>query len=301
MTGKNTCVTVGVVTHARSESLAQMLNSLVESVNHYQGDCEVIVANNSGEPAFKIVSDILSSSPINRVCSVRVLNSPHNNIAVGRNLIMDNTETDLLLFIDDDEYPDSVWISALVDQYHRSNCAVVAGPIVPVFPKSTPAWIQCIDIHNIGSLKTGDAVPHVATGNCLIDLQVIGDFRFNPDYGLSGGEDTFFFEQLGKSGLQIVWREDARVQEDISQDRCNAKYMIQRFMTQGHTFKRVVLSDKTLFQKALFYAKASIMAPVGVSLGYLLMPFNSWYCARFLKRGYTSLGKLIEVKGSLYG
>lgn len=301
MTGTNNRVTVGVVTHARSESLANMLKSLVESVNHYQGSCEVVVANNSGESEFQVVSDIVSSSPINQVCSVRILNSPDNNIAVGRNLIMDDSKTDLLLFIDDDEYPDSIWITALVDQYHRSNCAVVAGPIVPVFPKSTRAWIQCIDIHNIGSLKTGDVVSHVATGNCLIDLQRIGGLRFQPEFGVSGGEDTFFFEELGRAGQQIVWREDARVQEDITPDRCNAKYMIYRFMKQGHNFKRVVLNDKTLVQKWVFYLKASAMAPVGVGLGYLLMPFNSRYCARFLKRGYTSLGKLIEAKGSLYG
>ena len=301
MTGTNNRVTVGVVTHARSESLAHMLNSLVDSVNQYDGDCEVIVANNSGESEFKVISDIVSASPIDQVCSVRILNSPDNNIAVGRNLIMDNAQTDLLLFIDDDEYPDSVWISALVDQHNRSQSAVVAGPIVPVFPPDTPAWIQCIDIHNIGTLKTGDVVPHVATGNCLIDLPAIKGLRFEPEFGVSGGEDTFFFEELGSSGQQIVWREDARVQEDITPDRCNAKYMIYRFMKQGHNFKRVVLNDKTLGQKISFYAKAAIMAPVGVGLGYLLMPFNSQYSAKYLKRGYTSLGKLIEAKGSLYG
>lgn len=301
MTGVNNRVTVGVVTHARSESLAHTLNSLVESVNHYQGDCDVIVANNSGESAFKVVSDIVTSSDINQVCKVRVLNSPENNIAVGRNLIMDNCETDLLLFIDDDEYPETVWISALVDQYKHAKCAVVAGPILPVFPESTPSWIKCIDIHNIGTLKTGDVVPHVSTGNCLIDLQAIGDLRFQTEFGISGGEDTFFFEELGRSGQQVVWREDALVKEDITPDRCNARYMIYRFMKQGHNFKRVVLTDKTLVQKAVFYAKASIMAPLAVGLGYLLMPFNSHYCARFLKRGYTSLGKLVEAKGSLYG
>ncbi|ASJ74544.1 glycosyltransferase family 2 protein [Granulosicoccus antarcticus] len=300
-------LTVGVITHDRSTLFGNLLVHLKIAMNHFQaadlesGQCTLLVVNNSGLQSRPIVQQIVDDSSINDVCEVVIVDSPENNISIGRNLILENTQTRWLVFVDDDEFPKPEWISALYAQQQVSGSAVVAGPIEPVYPQGTSAWVALLDLHNKGSLKTGDKVRHVATGNCLLDLQQIGSQRFDPEFGLSGGSDSLFFDQLAERGLHVVWREDAIVHETIPASRTSSRYMIFRCMTQGQNFKRVVLREAELSQRLVFNLKALVQAPVGLVLGVLALPVSGGMAAYWLKKGFTNLGKLIRPSKRLYG
>jgi len=150
-------------------------------------------------------------------------------------------------------------------------------------------------------LKTGDQLRRVATGNCLLDLQQIGLQRFDQAFGLSGGSDSLFFDQLADRGLYVVWREDAIVHETIPPTRTSSRYMMFRCMTQGQNFKRVVLRKAKFPQQFVFTLKALLVAPFSLLVGALALPVNARISAFWLKRGFTNLGKLIGPSKRLYG
>jgi len=300
-------LTVGVITHDRSTFLSELLTHLKVSFETFKSDehgltaCHLLVINNSGSASHDIVKKIVDASNIADVCSLKIIDSPENNISVGRNLIMENTSTQWLVYVDDDEYPVPGWLSALYEQQQKTGCAVVAGPIEPVYPPSTAGWVAAVDLHNKGKLKTNDRLRRVATGNCLLDLYQVGEQRFDPEFGLSGGSDSLFFDQLAERGLEVVWREDAIVHETIPLTRTSSKYMIFRCMTQGQNFKRVVLRNSKLPQKIVFFIKALVVSPLSITFGSIALPFNSRIAAFWLKRGFTNLGKLLSPSKKLYG
>lgn len=294
-------VTVGVLTHKRADTFEAMLMHLKIAIEQYSGECSFIVVNNSGTESHSLVAGIVERSGIENTCPTRIIDSPENNISVGRNLVLDNAETNLLLFIDDDEYPNADWIDALVKQYDISKTMAIAGPIEPIFPDSAPGWVREVDLHNKGNLKTGDTLARAATGNCLLDLSQVGDVRQDPADGLAGGEDAAFFQKLTSKGKVITWCEEAIVHETVSKERSTSKYMIFRFMKHGQAYKRVVLDDYHGLKYAFALIKAAIVAPVGITLAMITMPFNAKLCSLWMKRGFTNLGKVISRSKPLYG
>jgi len=304
---ETTGLTVGVITHERSRLFADLLGHLRGAVIHLHGrlpdvgQCRLLVVNNSGAASRSTVDALVSESAIGEVCTVTIVDSPENNISVGRNLVLEHAKTRWLVFVDDDEYPEPQWLYALLEQQRLSGSAVVAGPIEPVYPPGTPRWVAALDLHNKGNLKTGDRVRRVATGNCLLDLPQIGDHRFDRAFGLSGGSDALFFDQLAERGLHVVWREDAIVHETIPAARTGSRYMMFRCMTQGHNYKRVVLRDAAWPERGLFFLKATLVAPVSLLVGGVALPLDSQLSARWLKRGFTNLGKLLRPSRRLYG
>ena len=294
-------VTVGVLTHKRATTFASMLDHLKVAVEHYSAECSFIVVNNSGTEANAKVTAIVDDSGIKDACPTRIIDSPINNISVGRNLVLDNAQTKLLLFIDDDEYPDHDWIEALVKQYDISGTMAVAGPIEPIFPDTAPGWVREVDLHNKGNLKTGDTLRRVATGNCILDLSQVGDVRLDPEDGLAGGEDAAFFQKLTSDGKVITWCEEAIVHETVSKERSTAKYMIFRFMKHGQAYKRVVLNSQSSAKLALSLVKAALIAPIGIAMALVTLPFNDRLCSLWMKRGFTNLGKVFSRSRPLYG
>jgi len=294
-------LSVGVVTHDRSALFADMLGHLLTAVRHHDGPVSVIVVNNSGPPARAVVQGLIDRSGLARHGPVTLIDSPRNDIAVARNLVLEACETRLLAFIDDDEYPCAGWLAHLAAQQAESRCAAVAGPIVPVYPPGTPRWVRQVDLHNMHGHATGDTLRRAASGNCLLDLQRIGDDRFDVAFGLTGGEDADFFERLSRRGERLVWCAEARVEETITTERATARYTLSRFLMQGGSFARVMLRDATLATRAVFYARALVLAPVGILGGLLLWPFHPRRCARGWKGGFTNLGKLLGRRGARYG
>ena len=185
-------VTVGVVTYpARADAFAKLLHFLANCAEQYPAPVSLRIGNNGGPGAgSEAVKRIVLDSKIANMVDWQVLDSPDNNIAVGRNLVIDSTSTRYLAFIDDDEYPQQQWLAALVRGLKEFGCNVVAGPIIPVFEPGTPSWVQTLDLHNSKGKTTGDYLGIVSSGNFLIDLDKAKGFRFDPRYGKSGGSDT---------------------------------------------------------------------------------------------------------------
>jgi len=100
--------------------------------------------------------------------AVRVINSPENNIAIGRNVVLDNAAFDLIAFLDDDEYPSVNWLNEMMDVHNECDSVVVAGPVLPVFEDACPAWVKTTDLHNVRNRQNKGIIEMTGTGNVLI-------------------------------------------------------------------------------------------------------------------------------------
>jgi len=294
-------ITIGVVTHARrTVAFAKLLQFLSPAIRHYGGKVELLVTNNSGESHGDAVRQEVADSGIAEVCNWRVVDSPENNITVGRNLLLENASHRLMAVIDDDEYPIESWLSALVSAHQRLDSPIVGGPIEPVYQPGVALWIRQIDVHNGRDLKTGDKIDFVASGNFLIDLEAIGGLRFDPEFGVTGGGDTEFFLRLKDAGITIRWVKEALVEEDIPLDKSTARYVIRRSLSQGSNYRRIMQGRGEISSVALFVLKAALVFLGSLSLALVLVLLRHERAGDWMKRAFSNLGKLWKPDRPLY-
>lgn len=293
-------LSIGVVTHDRAVAFSKLLQYLIPAIDVYGIRCEVIVVNNSGHTAHDQIESIVSDSEIRTVCECRVMDSNKNNISTGRNIVMDNARETHLVFVDDDEYPISTWLITLVDAMLSLDCKLIAGPILPVFPETAKTWVKAIDLHNTDGLTTGDSINYAASGNFLINRKGVEDLKFDESFGKSGGEDTDFFLQLKDRGHLLYWCSEAIVYEDIPVSKSTPEYMIKRFITQGRSYRNIREIRGELQNPFLFTLRAVMLASTSIVIAKMLMQVRPVSAAKWMKRGYSNLGKIIQPDRHLY-
>ncbi len=294
-------LSIGVVTHQRANAFAKLLDALIPAIAHYPAPCELIVVNNSGPEANTAVEAIVQRSGIENTCDWRVVDSPQNSISVGRNLVLESSMHKHLVFVDDDEYPVEHWLTALVDTMNGYQAALVAGPIVPVFPDTTTAWVRGVDLHNARGLRTGQRIDYAATGNFLFHRSgSVRLHRFDEAYGQTGGEDTEFFLRLKDLGLTMVWSEEAVVFEDIPPHKASALFIIRRFMSQGRTYRTILESRGERGALLPFAARAALLSFIALAVGMILLVVRPRTAGNWLKRGFANLGKIVPQGSDLY-
>lgn len=299
----NPAVTVCVITHSkRLSSFNKMLTYLEKAALRYEGNTSLLVGNNSGVTYRETVCKALTDSNLGKALAWKVVDSPENNIAVGRNTVLDNAVTDWVAFIDDDEYPSDLWLRTLIETMQEYNCAIVAGPIIPVFPKNTVNWVSKVDIHNASDLVTGSKLDFAASGNFLVHLPSTNGARFNPEFGKTGGSDTDYFIRLTSKPkpLEIVWAEEAVVYEEIPADRATRIYTMKRFLSQGSNFKRIMIKNGKVKSIPLFYLKAITVCIISLCVAVPLVLAGSESAGNWIKRGISNLGKLYDPSSDLY-
>ena len=81
------------------------------------------------------------------------------------------------------------------------------------------------------------------TCNVLMRREALGDLRFDPAFGRSGGEDTTFFAALSRRGLRMAYTPAAVVMEPVTEGRSSLKWLSTRAYRSGQTYGLVRLRD----------------------------------------------------------
>jgi GT2 family glycosyltransferase len=233
-------VTIGVLTYRRPEDLAALLPLLVaqagEQLPGYQVD--IVVVDN--DPAGSARSVPALGDP-----RVRYVVEPQPGIAAARNRVLTEAAgSDLLVFIDDDERPHPGWLAHLLATHERTGAALVAGAVVSDFAHEPDAYLRAGDFFRRRRLRTGTPLTVAATNNLLLDLHVVRHLglRFDPRFGLSGGEDTLFTRRLGRSGAGMVWCDEAVVTDAVPASRLTRSWVLARALSSGNSVARVELA-----------------------------------------------------------
>ncbi|MCZ2817752.1 glycosyltransferase family 2 protein [Modestobacter sp. VKM Ac-2984] len=238
-------VTVAVLTFRRPETLAALLPELVEQAAEVAGGggARVLVVDN--DPAGsgrRIVEDaVWTGSP---GVGVDYVHEPTPGIAAGRNRALAESDgSEFLVFIDDDELPHPGWLRHLLATQRDSGAAAVAGTVTSRFPAPLPTWIAAGGFFDRRRLPTGTPLDVAATNNLLLHLPRVraAGLRFDPAFGLSGGEDTLFTRQLAAAGGALVWCAEAVVTDVVPVERARPEWVLRRAFSSGNSVTRVAL------------------------------------------------------------
>jgi succinoglycan biosynthesis protein ExoM len=236
-------VVVATLTYRRSDHISELVPLLLAQSRGvgpgYTAD--VLVVDNDPQAGAGQAVDAFAAADLRYVVESAA------GISAARNRAIDESgAAELLVFIDDDERPSPGWLDALLATQQATGAAAVAAGVVSHFEGTVDPWIVAGGFfarrHRI-DLATGSSIPVAATNNLLLDLRVVRSLglRFDPAFGLSGGEDSLFTQLLTRSGASMVWCADATVTESVPADRITRRWVLLRSISSGNSEAQVAL------------------------------------------------------------
>lgn len=231
-------VTIAVLTFRRPADLAELLPELVGQAAAVPTDVDILVVDNDPAAGARVqVANAGAHAPI------RYTHEPVPGIAGARNRALDETDADLLIFIDDDERPTPTWLADLLRVHTLHHPQAVVGPVVSRWDTPPSRWVQAGRFFDRRRMPTGTPVTVAATNNLLLDLAWVRrqGLRFDARFGLSGGSDTLFTRQLHERGGLMLWCDEAVVIDVVPASRLTRDWVLRRAYRIGNASSRVLL------------------------------------------------------------
>ena len=247
-------LTVAVLTYLRNAYLAELLPALVEQAGSVAGRARVRILVVDNDPAGGAERTAAGARPDGAGPEIVYVHEPEPGIVAGRNRALDESGRErLLVFIDDDELPRPGWLAALLDARERHGCAAVTGPTPPVFETAPDPWVAACGAFDSWEAADGARVRSADTGNLLLDLGRVRalDLRFDPRYGLTGGEDSLFTRSLTLAGEEIRFAAGAVVDKRVPAQRARRDWVLRRAHRSGSTWARVRIDTADRARTAL--------------------------------------------------
>ena len=255
-------LTIAMLTYRRNDYLAQVIPELLaqaDDVCDAQTTVSVLIVDNDPQAGARAVveaaraalggeqpeaAESSGAADLDAVAMSRLVyvHEPEPGIVAGRNRALSQAHgSDALVFIDDDEIPSPGWLKALVSTWRAQGCAAVTGPTPPTFEVAPSAWVVASGAFDSWEAADGDQVRSADTGNLLLDLAVVEDLglRFDPRYGLTGGEDSLFTRQLTRAGGVIRFAAGAVVTKRVPAARARRTWVLERSLRSGSSWARV--------------------------------------------------------------
>ena len=264
-------LTIAMLTYRRNDYLAQVIPELLaqaDDVCDAQTTVSVLIVDNdpqagaravveaaraalAGEqpqtaepPEQAVLSEPSGSADSDAAATSRLVyvHEPEPGIVAGRNRALSQAHgSDALIFIDDDEIPLTGLAQGAREHLarpglrrrHRPHPADLRGR-----PLGVGGRLRCFRL--LGGRRRAQ-VRSADTGNLLLDLAVVEDLglRFDPRYGLTGGEDSLFTRQLTRAGGVIRFAAGAVVTKRVPAARARRTWVLERSLRSGSSWARV--------------------------------------------------------------
>lgn len=291
-------INICIASYCRPEGLKRLLKALARQSLPADAEMRIIVVDNDKNGSAKDVVTAFGKS-----FSLEIIYDleREKNIALARNRCLSHVKGDYLAFIDDDEEPDEKWLLNLMKALESYQADIVMGPVIPVYPEQAPGWVLRHKVFDRKRIKTGEKLSRGRTGNALLMTAIIPDgCRFDPELGLSGGEDSDFFHRLTMSGAQMIWCDEAAVKEYIGSERLSLGWLLKRDFRSGgcyyHVFVRASGRSGRVRWFGLRIIYLSFLLPA-----FILCPVLSGKARLFvLRKLAASLGQLCRSIGYQY-
>ncbi len=260
-------VVVAVATYRREARLVTLLPRLVGQAGTSPHQVRILVVDNDADGSARSTVTTFGSTLVSYV------HEPRPGIAAARNRALSSAgHDDLLVFLDDDEVPEPLWLDRLVETWQRWEPAAVAGPVVSSFEGPVDSWVAACPVYNRRRMATGTMVGGAGAGNLLLDLHQVGPLhlRFDDRFGLTGGEDTMLTRSLVLMGGEIRWCDEAVVHEAVPVDRATRAWALRRTVRTASTWCVITLlltpapAERLRVQVALLLRAVARMAVAGV-------------------------------------
>lgn len=208
---------------------------------------EILAVNNNSHDSTLGILEDLSARP---GVPLRFVTETEQGIVPARNrAIEESLESDILVFIDDDELPQSGFLQAAYDAIINEGAQCAGGRIQVNFPPpGRPAWLSddllgflaVVDYGEQPFWITNSDTP-VWTGNVAYDMRLFREdsgFRFDARYNRAGtaaggGEDIALFDQLLMRGTPMRYRPDMQVENFVESWRLQRRYFLELHYKSG--------------------------------------------------------------------
>lgn len=265
---KKRLISICIPTYKRTELLSELLLSLSKIIipENYTAEF-VIIDNDENGSAFQVTKEF--KDRINN--PVKYIIQPVKNISIARNTALENAEGELIAFIDDDETADEKWLNNLYLCLQKFDADGVFGLVVPRFENGIDKKYKKREYYFSEMNETGTEARFMFAGSVLIKSEVIKEHKisFNPEFGLTGGEDADFFNRLKSKGAKFVNCREAVSYEYIGKDRTTAIFFLKRFIRGGQTYTRNLIKSGNKIKIISTAFKSVIKIFTGVILVFL--------------------------------
>lgn len=269
-------VVVGVPTRGSAPGLPRLLDTLTEVVESATAHVEVaVVDNGSSDDARRIIQD----AECGEEPSISYLVETETGIPFARNACIRaalERDADALVFVDDDEWPATGWLEALLATWRRTSADIVLGPVKGVLPAEAPAWARHSGVFDKDrALADGAPIRTAYSYNTLVNrraLQTLGP-SFDPAFRYTGASDHHYFKQATAAGLRSVWSPNALVYEEVEPHRVRLSWVLKRGYRIGAGVTR-----STRLRLGGAGAMGRIMLLSATNLGY-----TAWHVLRTVR------------------
>lgn len=236
-----TAIAVAICTYKRNDLLTRLLEGLAVCADHIRNRAAVgvVLVDDTPEGMARTVADAYADRFEG---GLQYCISGRQNISLARNLAIETAMdmADWTAMTDDDCEPPQHWLEALLDLQQRTGADAVTGRMVRRVPDGSPRWITEQPFLKLGveELADGAEMSSAATFNTMISSRWLKEhpaIRFDPHFGVVGGEDMVFFRSARAAGLTISFSERGFVYENEPADRATFRYQLYVYFWHGNS------------------------------------------------------------------
>lgn len=262
---KLSTIDVCIATYKRPILLSNLLTSIARQTLDGIRLRIIVIDNDQEQSAHSVVKAFKGRNKIELIYDVE----PQKNIALARNRALQHVTAEYLVFVDDDETVSRTWLSALLKSLTKYSADVAFGPVTCILPANAPTWAE--RLFKRAHYQTGEQVSFGGAGNVMMRRRILKDLTayFNPDFGLTGGEDTEFFYRLHLMNKRLIWCDEAAVDEYVPMARVSLQWIRMRGYRSGQTYNRIVVSRYSVTKKCVWFLTKVLQ----FSGGLLIAPF----------------------------
>lgn len=288
-----------IATYKRVDLLENLLKSLHQQTLLPNLDVEVIVVDNDSQ---KSAESVVNKIKPNFGFKLLYFVQPQKNISLTRNLAVGKSSGEYLFFIDDDEIASKDWLVKLIETMEKFDADGVFGYVNPQFQEDVPKWLSNREFYYSTMDITGTKAKHMFTSNCILKSYILKsmDVLFDPDYGITGGEDVHLFSRLEKKGAKFVNCREAVVYEHIGANRGNIRYILKRAMRGGNTFaRRSIEAADNISTRIYLFIKSLINICTCILIITIIFPITK-YRIKWMIKFAANIGKTLSIIGWNY-
>lgn len=273
MTSPN--ILIGVASFRRRAQLLTLLASIEAQTGVDDTRVRIVVVDNAPEHDLK---DLVFPNPR---FATQVVHEPMPGISAARSRALSIAReegAEFLIYVDDDERADPDWLAKLIARQRDTNADVVVGIVRGEPREDAPAWIKRASVFDMAPPAHDRALGQGYSCNIMFRVSAAEGLDFDPHFGLTGGEDTFFFAQMHGKGAKFARAYDAIVYEPTPPDRAKLSWLMRRWTRTGISDAEIEMKlglrsrfgalAKGLFRVAAGSAMAVVMLPVSFGANF---------------------------------
>ena len=286
-------IAICIATFKRPQLLEALLNAIERQMTGSRFRFSVIIVDNDANASAQTIAE-------NYTRHYHI--ESEKNIALARNRAVTEAMAlgaDFIAFIDDDEVPVLDWLLRLYEAIQGMD--IVHGPVRSDVP-NTPFYKVFFSRLERARSPSLTNIGH-GTGNCLIRAGVFQQLRFDPAFGISGGEDSDFFYRAWQAGLRFGWAQDAVVTETVPPNRITVQWALARAFRGGNSFIRI--HQKNTDRRTQLILFGTLWMKLFIDVIYIpIMPLivvasPVWFW-RIVRKSFGHLGQLYAFMNYVY-